>query len=212
MAEKKHENSQVIIQKVLQSWIFHKKRVSKVSLASKTSRILTTCNDSNRGRTSTSKMHTTQQPQSQREGAPIPPNERTSTIRMLSQAIKSTLTVRRTHTHIASTNAFSLNCKEAMTLKRWRSYVVRHRDACLPNLVLPINAGNPEVEKKLQIRRKNLVCKTVIFTYNEKMPPLEPESEDANALFSMPRMLLMASNSNCSEYFCLTLFFTNLSQ
>ena len=82
-----------------------------------------------------------------REGAPIPPNERTSTIRMLSQAIKSTLTVRRTHTHIASTNAFSLNCKEAMTLKRWRSYVVRHRDACLPNLELPINAGNPEVEK-----------------------------------------------------------------
>ena len=140
--------------KVLQSWIFHKKRVSKVSLASKTSRILTTCNDSNRGRTSTSKMHTTQQPQSQREGAPIPPNERTSTIRMLSQAIKSTLTVRRTHTHIASTNAFSLNCKEAMTLKRWRSYVVRHRDACLPNLVLPINAGNPEVEKNCKLDEK----------------------------------------------------------
>ncbi len=32
------------------------------------------------------------------------------------------------------------------------------------------------------------------------------------ALFSIPRMLEMASNSNCSLNFCRTRFFTNLSQ
>ena len=43
------------------------------------------------------------------------------------------------------------------------------------------------------------------------MPPV-PESDEAKALFSIPKILLIASNSNCSAYFCLTLFLTNLSQ
>ena len=44
------------------------------------------------------------------------------------------------------------------------------------------------------------------------MKPPPSSDWEAKALFSIPRILLIASNSNCSEYFWRTRFLTNLSQ
>ena len=88
------------------------------------------------------------------------------------------------------------------------TYIISHSYSNFPHLISPINACNSKENNNINISIIDVSNQWNIYRF---MIPL-PSSWVARALFSIPRILLMASNSNCSANFCLTRFFTNLSQ